>query len=143
MRPLTIADIERVDGTSKTWRATRPMMVGAIYCGVRIIVRVRRHWDFQFSWPWGLRWLADPNALHNAVFAFWHDVALHVLKSPTGGPLDRRWAARWAEERARESIGRRRWWLLRRNRIAARIWTHDLAAARRLFHAWSNPDRAT
>lgn len=134
MQLLTIHDIERVPGTTKMWRTTRTILIAAIYRGQQIEAQVPVGFPFQFSWLWPLRVLAHPNRLHNAVFAFWHDVALSMLADADGAPLDRRWCAAWAEERARASFGRRRWWKLRRNRIAARIWTHDMAAFGRFFH---------
>jgi hypothetical protein len=125
--------IERIPGTAKTWRKVGAQQVTVRYQGEAYTVTVEHGFAFEFSWLWPLRFLAHPNKMHNAAFAYWHDVALELFKTADGQPFDRRWCARFAAHRSRDHYPWWRRWKLWRNRLAARLFTHDLAAARRFF----------
>lgn len=139
MHLLTIEDIERVPGTTKTWRTTRSGFVEGLYPGAGILWPVPVGFPFEFSNPRLLWWLADPNEPRNAFFACHHDVSLELAWDGMGRPLDRRLCAHHADQATAHLFTRRRRWLYRTAVIAVtHTFKKPITAARRFFHAWSN-----
>lgn len=144
MHRLTIHDIERVPGTTKTWRTTRSAVIEGLYPGSGILWPVPVAFPFEFSNPRVLWWVAAPNERRNAFYACHHDVALEIAREGDGKPLDRRLCAHHADQATSHLFTRRRRWLYR---LAVTAVTHTLkpltTAFGRFFHGRSKDGRRT
>ncbi|MEM1149758.1 MAG: hypothetical protein AAGI03_04265 [Pseudomonadota bacterium] len=134
---ITINDIERVPGTTKTWRTTRYGVLEACYPGSGLYWPVRVGTRFEFSNPRILWWAADPNERRNAFYGLHHDTSLKI-RDADGKPLDRRLCAHHADQATAHLFSRRRRWVYRRSVIFV---THTIkpftSAFGRFFHGRS------
>lgn len=133
---LTINDIERVPGTTKTWRTTRSAVIEGFYPGSGIFWPVPVAFPFEFSNPRVLWWFADPNDRRNAYYSCHHDVSLELVKDGEGKPLDRRLCAHHADQATAHLFSRRRQWTYRTAVVAVtHTFKKPIAAFGRFFHA--------